>query len=295
MTTIYFDQFAISGLSGKDVSKEWGKIREVLFRLKRQRKIRCCTSPETIFETSQREEKENSNRIVENYDLILDLTDNCYLCDMKLLICQQIAKRVKGIDSDPFTYVPHDFTSREFNFSLKEIIHSEFDTIEIPPFPVEISKEKIAYLIKLLVDNDKITFTESICNFLTQKQSYPFYTDICRTLVECFNFTIEDFEQLLNQIKKYDLSISPTLKIRSMLDPYISFSNNDRRQKIKSKNDIFDISRISSAIPYCDVVLCDSKWKNGVQTLGLDAEYKTTLFSGKPLDLAEFEKFLLNL
>lgn len=291
MKTIYFDQFAVSGLSGKDVSNEWSRIREVLFRLKKQGKIRCCTSPETIFETSQR----NDNGILENYATILGLFNNCYLCEIQMLICQQISKSIKGINLEPFMHVPHDFTSEEFNSNLKRIIQSEFDTIEIPTFPVEISKDGITHMQKIFLDSNKIKFMESICDFLKERQSHTFYTDICRTLWKCFGFTVEDFTKLLSMVKKRGLTISPTLKIRSVLEPYISFSDNHRRQKIDFKNDLFDIRRISSAIPYCDVVLCDTKWKNCIIFLGLDAEYKTTLFSGKPLDLAEFEKFLLNL
>lgn len=118
MTTIYFDQFAISGMS-EPTNNLWYQIRNILFDLKSQNKICCCTSPETIFETSQR----HCMGVIDNYAIISKLLDNCYLNDIRTIICQQIAKDIKDIESNPFLYVNHNFTSNEFNSSLKKLFN----------------------------------------------------------------------------------------------------------------------------------------------------------------------------
>lgn len=141
MTTIYFDQFAISGMS-EPTNNLWYQIRNILFDLKSQNKICCCTSPETIFETSQR----HCMGVIDNYAIISKLLDNCYLNDIRTIICQQIAKDIKDIESNPFLYVNHNFTSNEFNSSLKKVIQYEFDSKDIPSFPIEMSDKQITCL-----------------------------------------------------------------------------------------------------------------------------------------------------
>lgn len=61
--------------------------------------------------------------VIDNYAIISKLLDNCYLNDIRTIICQQIAKDIKDIESNPFLYVNHNFTSNEFNSSLKKLFN----------------------------------------------------------------------------------------------------------------------------------------------------------------------------
>lgn len=291
MLTIYFDQFAISGISAANTSSIWNKIYVDLLKLKRQKKICCCTSNETIFETSQR----NNSGIIDNYNIISELLENYFLNDIAILICQQIAEQIKGITSNPFIRSIQNYKSQEFNQELNSWIKNEFDSQEISICPIETTYEQIISLTKIFFENERIIFIKSINSFFMTKQLRTFYSDICTCLVKDFNFTRSDFIQLKNKLECNDFSFSPTLKIRNTLQPYICFSQFKRKQQINLKNDIFDIRRISSAIPYCNVVFCDSKWKNCLKSLGIDTEYNIRLFSGKSTDLEEFEKFLHSL
>lgn len=290
MTTIYFDQFAISGMS-EPTNNLWYQIRNILFDLKSQNKICCCTSPETIFETSQR----HCMGVIDNYAIISKLLDNCYLNDIRTIICQQIAKDIKDIESNPFLYVNHNFTSNEFNFSLKKVIQYEFDSKDIPSFPIEMSDKQITCFVKILYDNRKRMFFNSIESYITGNQSNDIYAEICRILVEQFDFTKFDFQTLLNNIQYGDFRCCPTLRIQNLLEPYIFVSEKEVKNNITFKNDLFDIRRISSAIPYCDILLCDSKWKNCLRKLNIDDEYNIKVFSAKSVDLKEFESYLSSL
>lgn len=291
MKTIYFDQFAISSMSGPDIPDIWNKIRNIILNLKRQNKILCCTSSETIFETSQR----NSTGIIDNYSTISELMNNCYLNDTRTIICQQIAKSIKGIESNPFIQVNHDYTSSEFNFNLRHAIHSEFDCIHIPLCPIDITKDNLTYITDLFLFNRKGNFIDSIDSFLLNKAKNSIYIDICNSLVKSFNFTTTDFVQLRNRIYNDDFSISPTLNIHNKLEPYITFSRLCKKTKIDFKNDIFDIRRLSTAIPYCNVILCDNRWKNCIKDLNINSEYNIVAFSAKKADLIEFENYLYNI
>lgn len=291
MTEIYFDQFAISEISNPATGNTWDKIRNILLELKGRNNICCYTSPETIFETSQR----HSPGINGSYTTISKLLDNCYLNDIQIIICQQIAKYIKNIESTPFIYVNHNLTSDEFNSSLKKIIKYELDSKEVPPCPIYMSKEQIKDFIETSYDNGKISFSESVKSYLAGEQLNNTYFDICRILVEQFNFIKSDFQRLLYNIEYDDLRCCPTLKIKNLLEPYIFVSDKEIKNKITFRNDIFDIRRISSAIPYCDVLLCDNKWKNCIRKLKIDNEYNIKVFSGKSIDLNEFERYLSSL
>lgn len=291
MINIYFDQFAISCLAGTETSYIWNMIYEDLLYLKSQNKIRCFTSPETIFETSQR----HSAGINDNYSTVSKLFNNYYLNDIRTIICQQIAKCIKGIDSSPFVRVNYDFTSDEFNFNLRNAMQNKFDSEEIIACPIEMTRVQIACLIKWFYENGRINFIESIDSMFTGKLFDSYYSDICITLIKYFNFTIKDFIHLRKNLICNDLIFFPTLRIQNILQPYMLFSQSGIRHKIDFRNDIIDIRRISSAIPYSNVVFCDSKWKNCIKLLGIDAEYNTHLFSGKQEDLIEFKRFILSL
>lgn len=288
MVTIYFDQFAISNLSEKTMSDKWRVISELLLELKKENKIHCFTSPETIFETSQ---KDNLG-IIGNYRTIDELFDNCYLQDMALIICQQIAKHIKGIESDPFVYPPFDYTPERLNHRISEKLKEEFDANNIAPCPINMSKKQISALRETFFEDDKIHFIDSVKSYLTGGQLDNFYTGICRILAEQFHFTEIDFRVLVNSIKSDDFSCCPTLKIRNLLIPYIVVSNKEIKHTITFKNDLIDIRRVSTAIPYSNVLLCDSKWKNCIKSLKLDIEYGIRVFSAKESDLDDFRNYL---
>ena len=289
MTTIYFDQFAISSMSGSIISDIWSKIRQILLDLKSQDKICCCTSLETIMETSQR----HHSGVVDNYAIISELMDNCYLNDMRMIICQQMARSIKGIESNPFIQVDCNYTSDEFNFNLKEAIRCEFASTDVFSYPVDIPRNKMHSMLELYMSNRKKIFIDSIDSFLEGREHNSFYTDICSILIERFNFMTADLIQLRNRIGNNNLAISPTLTILNKLEPFIFFSEYRRKTKIDFKNDLLDIRRLSSAIPYCDVILCDSKWKNCIRELNIGNDKK--FFSAKPVDLSGFNHYLSNI
>ena len=54
--------------------------------------------------------------------------------------------------------VNHNFTSNEFNSSLKKVIQYEFDSKDIPSFPIEMSDKQIKCFVKILYDNRKRMF-----------------------------------------------------------------------------------------------------------------------------------------
>lgn len=293
MLYIYFDQFVISGLSNIKKTENWNKILDILFQLKKQNKICCCTSPETIFETSQR----NSIGIDENYKLISELLDNCFLNDIEQIICQQIAKNIKGITSVHFLYPKYDFSSKELNNHLKSMLYSTFENIHIPTLPIECTHTNITKVTKILSENEIFSFIDSIKKFLSKEPSNSFYYIICKSLKDNFKFELGDFIKLQEDIYTNGFNMYPTLKIRSTLYPFIFFSEYTTRQNIKLKNDLIDIRRISSALPYCDIVFCDSRWKERIKSLEINKKEKleTLLFSGSSTDLNDFYMHLLNL
>lgn len=294
MKFIYLDQFAISGLSDTNITNNWTKIFKTLLQLKKQNKICCCTSIESVFETSQR----NNNGITANYKLIYSLLDNCFLYEKEELILHQIAKNIKGINYKPFKINNQDFKSEDLNTNIKSTLYLTFDKIETPIYPVNTSKKYITEIIKILQEKPKLDFINEINMFLLNKKYNSYYYKICISLKNKFNFNPEDFSKLSYDIYTNSFDKYPTLKIFSYLYPFIFFSDyNTIKHNIKFKNDLIDIRRISSAIPYCDVVFCDNKWKQKIKLLKLDNIRKsgTLLYTASNNDLDEFYKYLLRL
>lgn len=76
----------------------------------------------------------------------------------------------------------------------------------------------------------------------------------------------------------------PTLHVEIALES----ERDEQRSREIQANDVIDVSFLSVAIPYCDIVVTERFWVHLAQRNGLDQSYDTILLT----DLTELEQYL---
>lgn len=92
-------------------------------------------------------------------------------------------------------------------------------------------------------------------------------------ILDKLDLSINDFFKLGKEKILEIFRNIPTLHVEVEL----SLERNKHWNRKIDPNDTRDISMLSVAIPYCDVVITESFWSNVVQRKGLDVEYKTVI------------------
>ena len=110
-------------------------------------------------------------------------------------------------------------------------------------------------------------------------------------LRETINDALNDYEKTLDDIvsmggDKFTDFIEevPSLDVETQL----VIRRNANWGKVVDKNDLADISVLTMAIPYCDIVVTENLWKDLVLRSGLDKKYNTVVISG----VNELEEYL---
>lgn len=282
-TRLYLDQFAISCMA--DVNSQWSKVKDTLLRLKEKEKIECVTSIESVFETTQRHQQ----GAIENYTAIASITDNVYLKNLLDIICMQIDMQVRGAKynrSDYIATVYHDFSRTEIIENDKDII-KEFkesgncangELLDMVSSILDIIRKSESLAVEYMNnDIEKFKSTLSVNSIPTQPQY-----DILKHLATVMNFSNADFQELYLELQNNGYRNIPSLYIQTLLDGHLL-----KLAKKDFFNNIIDIRRLAVSIPTCDVITCDSAWKNVLISLGLDKTYNCKFFSAKDFDSLE--------
>lgn len=115
-----------------------------------------------------------------------------------------------------------------------------------------------------------------------------------------FNISVKNSQECMDQIFPQAIQSlphdQPKIYIQRMLMKmpllYCLFKLEYERDKhfdkeIKS-NDIFDTNALSSALPYCDIIVCEKFFGRAIKKLQLDVEFNTNVF----LNIYEFADYL---
>ena len=82
----------------------------------------------------------------------------------------------------------------------------------------------------------------------------------------------------------------PSLSIRASLEAMKTHKGSN-----DTPNDVVDITRIASALPFADIMLVDGSKASEVRDLGLDKKFQTKIYSGKRKELAHLREHLSTL
>lgn len=108
----------------------------------------------------------------------------------------------------------------------------------------------------------------------------PFGAQVLRILVDEHRVQHVELELMLNRIISTKGHCVPLIKIQSRL--YESWM---LEQKHLAHNDIVDLYRISTVLPYADIIVVDREQCRHLESAGLSSEFGATVFSLTPSSL----------
>lgn len=141
------------------------------------------------------------------------------------------------------------------------VVEEQFRTQLKPEFRSEVDHKK------LYIANLQIVLREKINNALSVYK---------KTLDEIISMGDNAFQDFIADIPSFD--VETRLVVR----------RNANLGKAIDKNDFADISALTAAIPYCDIVVTENTWRDLAVRSGLDKKYNTIILS----DLKKIENYL---
>lgn len=96
--------------------------------------------------------------------------------------------------------------------------------------------------------------------------------------------TLDEIISMGDNVFKVFIENIPGLDVETQL----VVRRNANRGKTIDKNDFADISALTAAIPYCDMVVTENTWRDLAVRSGLDKKYNTVIIS----DIRKLENYL---
>jgi hypothetical protein len=117
----------------------------------------------------------------------------------------------------------------------------------------------------------------------------PFWADaIMDLLIHKHELTKTEAKKAALLLEKDGLlQVMPTYYVRASIEAIMAI-----KQQAEKVNDHIDIIRLTTAIPFCDIVLTDKMRHYDITTMQLHTEFKTEIYSGTIEQLALFEEKL---
>lgn len=309
---IYLDQFAGSIMSEESPKEHWGEAKELLLKAYSENKIICPIPLENFIETVER----RSSEAIKENNFIISLSGNkCFKCWEEIVV-GEIINIVKGCNKEiiPATYL----MDRKPSMDLKNEVFLRNVKTAKAEYEKCICKEKrdintFRDMIKACGNNAKDYYPgymEKALISIFAKKYESFFLDVVNgsyELPDLLSFQYPkktllgillkqsgmcrtDFLSIANIFKNYGFETIPSLNTYYKLEAKFAA---DQSKEIK--NDDIDLKRISSGIAISDIMFVDSKQKRRLQSLKLDSQYNTILFSDLQGDVVAFVDILRNL
>jgi hypothetical protein len=306
-TCIYLDQYVISNLI--DSSDEiWVDLKSLLIRGINSGKFIIPYSFEHLIETSQR----SIDKAKEHDKFLFDLSQGVKISGEPLItsriIRNRIRKRLDSLTTFSETVTLEQMqTDTEYDFYKK--LKNEYDSkVEEATRMLNIFRDtdlgrfdsaQQNETIQSIIDRDASHIADRLKSFGSNgfferrnvkfsDGEIPFWADvIIDILTSRHKITRKEALRGSELIKNNGLKIIPTVYIRSSIEGLMAV-----KQQKETVNDHVDITRLSTSLPFADIVFTDKARQHDLLYLGLDKEFKTKVYSGKRHDLLEFKNEL---
>ena len=149
----------------------------------------------------------------------------------------------------------------EENISRIAVVEEQFRAQIKPQFQSEADYKK------LYIANLQVVLRDKINNALSIYE---------KTVDEILSMGDNVFQDFIDDIPSLDVETQLVVRRNANLG------------KAVDKNDFADISALTAAIPYCDIVITENTWKDLAVRSGLDKKYNTVIVS----DVNELNKYL---
>ncbi|MBS1624917.1 MAG: hypothetical protein JST83_12905 [Bacteroidetes bacterium] len=311
-TVIYLDQFMTSPLLTDEHSHErWATWRQLLEQLTDQKKILIPYTKEHALETSHRD----FERARLHDESFFQLCRGFSMHSEDVVTPRILINAIRNRPSTPAVYchqstVPWLCTEKSYSQmrALKEIgnkISQEIGeianpmrvaTAQTPQFDL-VMQRKLALDCGQRNKQELITRLRSIYryDFFTERtlefrvQDVPFWADqVINALVKGYDLSQTEAKKGLELLEKNPLiKVLPPLYVRTCLESMLA-----TKHMKETHNSHFDIMRLSTAIPFCDVIFTDSSMASAISDLELNKQFNCTILTAKEKDLTLFDRML---
>lgn len=310
-TCIYLDQFAVINLSD---DPKWGELLELLKKGIDNEKIVIPYSSEHLFESSHKD----YDKAKSFDDLLFSLSRGVGLEIAPLLIPKHLiyAIRKRPVNRSVYTLpIGKSVFSEVDNYSKFKGLKAMFNKMSEEGSSLvnsirEITREdknSSTADIEMSIKRTNTIYQQELETRLRKFSRYgffdrknieysmvtiPFWADQSMdTLISSFNMTKAEAKKGEEILKTKGIkNIIPPLYVQTALETMLAV----KHQK-ETANDHFDILRLSSAIPFADIILADKSKVFDIKKSLLDIDFDVEVFSGSKIDLPRLKDRLISL
>jgi len=302
---IYLDQYVISNLI--DSNEEiWTALKRLLIRGINSGKVIIPYSFEHLIETSQR----SIEKAKAHDKFLFDLSQGIKISGEPLVTSRIIRNRIRKRRDSLTTYsetVTLEQMQTDADYKFYKKLKNEYDdkveeatrmlnifrNTDLGRFDSSQQNESIQAIINRDANHlsDRLKSFGSKGFFQRRNVKFsdgeiPFWADvIIDSLISRHKITRKEALRGSELIKNNGLKIIPTVYIRSSIEGLMAV-----KQQKETVNDHVDITRLSTSLPFADIVFTDRAKQHDVLLLGLDKEYNTKIYSGAKDNLNEFRE-----
>lgn len=312
MQMVYLDQCVVSRLLERPHNEPWAEVRAAIFAAHAQRRLLSPNSLEHLVETAAMKDAD----AVEADQILRKLSRGWCLADEAHLVTRQIFCAVKGTNINrAHLLVKKLFTplTQSGNLEALRAMKAGMDAhnawlmqgINEVNSLCQDGKRGNGRVRKLMISRTLEGVTkrlrEAIIDAIANRRAevradkhratlkdWP--STIIYTLVKEHRFRSAALAELYKKLVSEGVMFIPTLRIKAELQAY-QFS---LRAQMKLR-DQYDITRISCALPYADILVTDGEKANALRELALDKEFAVEVFSTKERERAALTKRILDL
>ena len=310
MKCLYLDQFAVSNICNISNDGQWGRISNLIAEGVKKKKLICPGSIEHLIETSGAD----INRAVLQDDLLKHLSYGWHFYNEADITANYIMCEIRKNKITKGHFIRKDATRRFTENNVHSDLQNKKQIFNEMVDDASDGVNKIRQITRDGISGNKKTRDSTISVIkdifvkplldrlltLSKEGSYkpeliklagysiPFWADaLCSILVTKHKMTMNEAKNAYDIINDNGVDAIPPISIRSTLKAMLAYKNAS-----ESPNDQIDIMRISTALPFSDIMMIDGPKASDIKELELDKKYKTSVYSGKAKDLPLFIEHL---
>lgn len=306
---IYLDQYCTSNMFDDQNAPVWQEIKGLLFSAYSENKIVCPIPYEHFLETAPKTFEFGVNTI-RNFEKI----SGGYISRPELIVTTQLivsylrrnnvtmntffTKDSKIVFTNPENYEHTRVFKQGYKENFTELLE-DVNTVRQAGRTLKSVKDFDQTTYQLIKQKFETEFVERLKSTFKEghliiradqfgQQQVPNWIDaIIYRLVAAHKISTRETQRLIQHIELRGFIDFPQLDIRKSL-----IALNAIQHKKEQESDHFDFTRLSTGLPYSDILFTDKRRKAELVLLGLDKKYNCKVFNGTEQDLIEFIEIL---
>jgi hypothetical protein len=305
---IYLDQFAVSNIVDC-TDKIWADIGKLILNGVAAGKFIVPYSFEHLLETSNKA----ADQALLQDKFLFELSGGLKMNEERIVTAKILRNRIRKRKDEPTTYtakIDRPFMDSEDTRDKFGKLHTLFkakteqsilflntmrEASQKHRFSPDLSNAVISHMMKQNASCLTRRFEDysKFGSFQREPVRFsdiiiPHWADVIMdTLIGEHKITRKEFARAKQLLKNNGIQIIPTIYVRSLLEAVMGI-----KQQKENVNDHVDLMRLTTAIPFADIVVTDKARSFDVKYLKLDAFFNTQVFSGGAGEILSFKNIL---